>query len=215
MSVITISREAGSAGTQIAEEVAANLGYTLVDKQTLGTMLAKYGLISFKQVYDSVPTFWDGFDSQATDQRSSVLAMMNKAILAIAHRGNAVIVGRGGYVVLGIYADVLNVRIQAPFTTRVKRVQDELKTADIKLAEKDVKERDRVRLAFMDSAYGLKAEPVSAFDIVVNTGKIDQDKAVHWIVDASLALDGGEGPRVANIDIDPVLADVVAEIMGS
>jgi len=216
MSVITISRETGSAGTQIVESVAKALGYCFVDKRILGAILSKYGLISFKHVYDNVPDFWEGFDSQKTEQRATTISMMNKALLAIAKRGNAVIVGRGGFVVLAGYDDVFNVRIQAPLEARVKRVQLELKSADYKLAEKDVKEQDRVRDSFMDSVYGIKAEPARAFDLVINTAKITPERAIGWITEAARALDksamGGER-LVSKLEVDPVLADAVAEVL--
>jgi len=216
MSVITISREAGSGGTAIAEAVAAALGYRFVDKNTIGALLAKYGLVSFDRVYDGAPDFWEGFDAQKAEQREDTIAMMNKAILAIAKLGDVVIVGRGGYAVLGGFADVLNVRIQAPFAARVKKVQLDLKTADYKIAERDVRDRDRIRGLFMQSVYELAVEPVSAFDLVVNTEKIPEGKTVDLIVRAARELDrlsAGAEKLAANLDIDPVLAGAVAEAL--
>jgi cytidylate kinase len=48
--------------------------------------------------------------------------MLNKVIEAFAHHGNVVLLGRVGFEVLGKYADVLHVRLQAPFSVRVKRI---------------------------------------------------------------------------------------------
>lgn len=217
MSVITISREAGSGGTAIAKAVAETLGYRFVDKQILGELLGKYGLVSFNKVYDNAPAFWDSFDSQKAEQRSTIVVMMNKAILAIAKMGNAVIVGRGGYVILGGYADVLNVRIQATLATRIKSVQKEHGLDDFKVAERDVKERDHIRTVFMESAYSMKVEPAQAFDLVINAEKITPEKATEIIVDVARSL--GKNPsgteRLASkIEIDPVLADAVREALG-
>jgi cytidylate kinase len=217
MSVITISREAGSGGTAIAKSIAKTLGYRLVDKETIGNLLGKYGLIGFDKVYDSAPGFWEGFDLQKSDQRAITVDMMNKAIRAIAKRGNAVIVGRGGYIVLAGFADVLNVRVQAPIEARIKAVQGELKLADFKAAEKDVHDRDRIRSLFMESAYDLKLDPAAAFDVVINTEKIPAEKAVAWIADIARSLDAGSGSsgkRAADLDIDPVLETAVNEDLG-
>lgn len=217
MSVITISREAGSGGTAIAESVAKALGYALVDKQTIGSLLAKYGLIDFGKVYDDVPAFWDGFDSQKAEERQTMLAMMNKVILAFAKRGNVVIIGRGGYVVLGGYADVLNVRIQAPLASRIANIQRQLKIADYKQAEKDVRERDRIRVHFMESAYSIKIESVSSFDFVLNADKVSEEKATAMIVELAKSLDAssvGAVNLVSKAEIDPVLGDAVGEILG-
>jgi cytidylate kinase len=217
MSVITISREAGSGGTAIAESVAKALGYALVDKQTVGSLLAKYGLIDFGKVYDDVPAFWDSFDSQKAEERQTTLAMMNKVLLAFAKRGDVVIVGRGGYIVLGGYADVLNVRIQAPLASRIANIQRQLKISDYKQAEKDVRERDRIRVHFMESAYSIKIESVSSFDFVLNADKVSAEKATAMIADIAKSLDAssvGAGKLVSNAVIDPVLGDAVGEILG-
>jgi cytidylate kinase len=217
MSVITISREAGSGGTALAKNLAKTLGYRLVDKDTIGNLLGKYGLIGFSKVYDSAPGFWEGFDAQKTDQRVTTVDMMNKAIRAIAKRGNAVIVGRGGYVVLAGFSDVLNVRVQASIETRIRNVQEELKLADFRAAEKDVRDRDRIRALFMESAYDVKVDPATAFDLVVNTDKIPAEKAVGWIADIARDLDSSAASaknRVADLEIDPVLATAVTEELG-
>lgn len=217
MSVITISREAGSGGTAIAEAVAAALGYRFVDKQTIGAILAKYGLVGFDRVYDGAQSFWDRFSAQATDDRKTAISMMNAVILAIAKAGDAVIVGRGGYVVLGGYADVLNVRIQASFPHRVEVIQAQLGSSDFALVEKDVLERDRLRAAFMADAYDIRTEPVSAFDLAINTEKIPVVKAVDIIVDAVSSLvktASGSGRLASRFESDPVLAATVAEVLG-
>jgi cytidylate kinase len=217
MSVITISREAGSGGTAIAEAVAATLGYRFVDKQTIGTILAKYGLVGFNRVYDGEQNFWDRFSVQAIEDRKTTISMMNAAILAIAKAGDVVIVGRGGYVVLGGYADVLNVRIQASFLHRVKIIHAELGSSDFKLVEKDVLERDRVRAAFLADAYDIRTEAVSAFDLAINTEKVPSEKAIDMIVDVARSLiktTAGSDRLVSRFESDPVLANTVAEVLG-
>lgn len=217
MSVITISREAGSGGTAIAEAVAATLGYRFVDKQTIGTILAKYGLVGFNRVYDGEQNFWDRFSAQAAEDRKTTISMMNAAILAIAKAGDVVIVGRGGYVVLGGYADVLNVRVQSSFLHRVKVIQAQLGSADFKLVEKDVLERDRVRSAFMADAYDIRTESVSAFDLAINTEKVPAEKAIDMIVDVARNLvktAAGSDRLVSRFESDPVLANTVAEVLG-
>jgi len=43
MSMITISRQVGSLGTEIAREVAGKLSYEYVDKEKIGKILADFG----------------------------------------------------------------------------------------------------------------------------------------------------------------------------
>ena len=108
MAVITISRQVGSGGVSIGKTAAEILGYHLIDKNTLADVLKEYGIVEFEKVYDFSEGFWDRF----APSRSRMVMMMNQSIQAIATHDNAVILGRGSYVVLGGFANVLNVRIQ-------------------------------------------------------------------------------------------------------
>ena len=64
MSVITISREFGSEGDTIAEKVAQALGYHLVDKAVIGSLLSQYGLVEFEKDYDVLPGFRERFSAR-------------------------------------------------------------------------------------------------------------------------------------------------------
>ena len=124
MPVITISRELGSLGSVVAEKVAQMLGYHLTDKTTIEAMLKDYGLHEIDDNYRSIPSFWEHFNTEKNEQRQSLLAMVHDCLRALAQHGNIVIVGRAGFAVLGELADVMNVRIQAPFAIRSRRLVD-------------------------------------------------------------------------------------------
>ena len=59
MAVITISRELGSGGLDIAQHVAKTLGYEFVDKHTADGVFRQYGLTKFDDLYSSAPSFLD------------------------------------------------------------------------------------------------------------------------------------------------------------
>ena len=118
MAVITISRELGSSGSDIAQQVAKNLGYEFVDKRTADGIFRQYGLTKFDDLYNSVPSFLDLINAD----NLLLVSMANEILEAMAKRGNIVILGRAGFAVLADYADVLHVRLQAPFAERVQRV---------------------------------------------------------------------------------------------
>lgn len=215
MAVITISREFGSEGSDIAGKVAAELGYHLVDKQTIGALLSQYGLVEFPKVYESVPAFWESFDSYKMDQRATIINMLNRSLLAMAKHGNVVIVGRGSYVVLGDFDDVINVRIQAPFTVRLERVMEREKITDISKAEAFVKGNDRMREQFIESAYNAKWNDAGAFDLVVNTAKVASDMAADWISEAAKQLTTQKKTNrvTAEIQADTILIDAVSSVL--
>src|SRR5512136_3007919 len=118
MPVITISREYGSEGESIAERIAQTLGYHLVDKEFIGAVLGQYGLVEFAWEYDTLPGFWDRFDAERGKRRAVMVDMLNQVLRAVAHHGDMVILGRSGFAALSGFADVLHVRLKAPFSIR-------------------------------------------------------------------------------------------------
>ncbi len=213
MSVITISRELGSEGSYIARKTAQKLGYRLVDKKVIEGILGQYGLIHFDEEYESAPGLWERFDAA----RERTIDMLNRVIRAVAHHGNVVILGRGSFAVLNGFADVLNVRIQAPLTLRVERVMKERAMLDQDQAEALVKESDKVRQAFIQSWYGLRWDAALSFDLVIDTGKVPRDMAVDWLVSLHDNLEErpvNTGAMLSGtLDIDDVLRDTVETVL--
>lgn len=216
MAVVTISREFGSGGQRVAEKVAQALGYHLVDKQFIGTVLSQYGLVEFGKEYETLPGFWEKFDAQREKRRDVMVNMLNQVVRAVAHHGDVVILGRSGFTVLGDFADVLHVRFQAPPAVRAERVlaQQEMTAAQAQAA---VRDNDRLRAAFVEGFYGVSWQVLAAFDLVINTGKVSPDLATTWIVDAVRALAAGPPagrPDTATIEVDPILAAAVSDALG-
>ena len=216
MSVITISRYFGSEGDAIARNVAQTLGYHFVDQEFVGTILGQYGYVEFDKEYATLPTFWERFDAQREKQRDVMVDMLNRVIQAVAHHGDVVILGRSGFEILRGFSDVLHVRIQAPFSVRVGRVMEQQKITSEE-AELIVKNKDKVRLAFVEEFYEVPWGSVQAFDLIVNTGKISPYLATTWVVDAAKAgvtsLEADD-PTTASIVVDRILEDAVSDVLG-
>jgi len=215
MSAITISREIGSQGDEIAAQVALALGHHLVDRRFIGSILSQYGLVEFDQEYQTLPGFWQRFDAQREQRRDQMVAMLNQVIQAVARHGNVVIVGRSGYVVLAGFADVLHVRLQAPQEVRIARVavSQGLSAAQ---AEDAVQTSDLVRATFVEDFYDVSWEAIHAFDLIINTGQITPQRAVAWICDAARDLKRAPElgrPTLGTLSVDPVLSAAVAQAL--
>jgi len=79
-----------------------------------------------------------------------------------------------------------------------------------------VKERDRVRTAFVERFYGVPWGATQAFDLVINTGEISPELAITWVVSAvqALALSPATGrPTTRSIEVNSVLAKAVSETL--
>jgi len=213
MAVITISRELGSGGLDIAQQVAKTLGYEFVDKRTADGIFRQYGLTKFDDLYSSAPNFLDLINAD----NLLLVSMSNEILEAVAKRGNVVILGRAGFAVLGDYADVLHVRIQAPFAERVQRVMAREGLTDLQVAEERVREDDSMHRTYVQRFYNKQWDAPSNFALVLDTSSLSSDMAVQRIVEAAKALEqkapGKDAVTTAKIKVDPVLADAVAKVM--
>jgi cytidylate kinase len=210
MAVITFSNEIGSLGTQVADRVAHTLQYRLADKSTIGAILNEYGMDDFEEEYKAIPGFWERLDVPKMKHRAFLFAMLNRCLQALAREGDLVIVGRGGFAALGGLADVLNVRIQAPWRIRARRLVDAPAVADPSLAERVVPETDQRQKAFIKSVYGKDLDAASDFDLVINTGRIAPELAADLVVQAARALPRGAGSpegTTRDLEVDPILAE--------
>lgn len=215
MSVITISREFGSEGDLIASQVAQTLDHHFVDQKLIGVLLGQYGYVEFDKEYATLPTFWERFDAQREKHRDETVNMLNRVIQAVARHGNVVLLGRSGFEVLGGFADVLHVRLQAPFPVRVRRVMKQ-QNIPFEQAEALVKKNDRVRVAFVEEFYRVPWNSIHAFDLVINTGKVSPDPATHMIVDAAGTFESSlevDKPNIDSILVDRILAEAVSEVL--
>jgi cytidylate kinase len=213
MAVITISSEFGSGGLDIAQRVAKTLGYEFVDKRTTDGIFRQYGLTRFDDLYNSAPSFLDLLNAN----NLLLVAMANEILEAVAKRGNVVILGRAGFAVLGDYADVLHVRIQAPFSERVQRVMAREGLTDLQAAEDRVREDDNVHRKYVQRFYNKQWDEPSNFDLDLDMGSLSSDMAVQRIIEAARALEqkapGKDAVTTAKIEVDPVLADAVAKVI--
>lgn len=211
MAVITISRQAGSGGRFVAQNLVESLGYHLMDYLTVERILQSYGLEQFKDLYGTLPDFWERFTRKGAE-RDELNFLLRSVTLAAAHHGNVVMLGRGCFAPLQGMADVLNVRLQAPLDTRIDRIVDRLQLTRDE-AEAFVAEKDALVAEFAKHSYGLSPEEAAYFDLVVDTSKVTLDMTVRWITEAAGALmfDKADEGTAAGALVDPLVANLVSE----
>ena len=213
MAVITISRELGSGGLDIAQQVAKTLGYAFADKRTADGIFRQYGLTKFDDLYSSAPSFLDLINAD----NLLLVSMANEILEALAKRGNVVILGRAGFAVLADYADVLHVRLQAPLADRVQRVMVREGLTDLQAVEQRVSEDDSMHGKYVQRFYDKQWDAPSNFALILDTSSLSSDMAVQRIVEAAKAIEQNapetDAVTTAKIEVDPVLSDAVAKVM--
>jgi len=214
MSVITISRQIGSHGSEIGRKVADLLGYHLVDKKVLEKIFVDYGIINFEKMYESKPGLWE----RVEDMHLGLSDFLKRVLMAVAHRGNVVIVGRGSFAVLQGYDNVLNVKIKAPLRERAKLLMDKLSSPDLHAAERFARENDKARKGFVSSYFGVDNDDLKFFDLILDTGRMPVDTAVKLIVDAAEAIEAGIDEekgfvKTEAVDVDSILIKEVEKVL--
>ncbi|HWR12255.1 MAG TPA: cytidylate kinase-like family protein [Rectinemataceae bacterium] len=212
MGVITFSREPCSGGTLIAESVAAELGYTLVDKKTIEAVLIQYGFVGLRDAYDSMPNFWTRFD----EETRNIVMMFDRVVLAMAKLGDVVIMGRGAFKVLEPYRDALNVRIKSPFETRVATFMKRYGCHDRAFAENELTQADKLRASFLEIHYGFRGDSTKGFDLVIDSSKIAPNSAATLVMSACRSLsfpNPASSISTASIEADNILIEAARRVL--
>jgi cytidylate kinase len=217
MSVITISRELGSLGDEIAREAAEKLNYEFLDKEKIEPALSRYGILApeWEKFDEKKPSFWDSF----LLQRKRFLHSLEAVIYDFARKGNAVVVGRGGQVLLKDLPGVLHVRILAPFEVRLKRILA-AEGGDEKKAARALHRSDRDSAGFLRSFFEVDWADQTLYDLVINTEKVSAETAVRMITAAATSAEIREGAResearLADLALTQKAEAALLEILGT
>ena len=128
--IITISREFGSGGRYIGEEVAKKLRNAYYDKSIINEIAEKSGLSPeyIKENAELSPKkglfayAFAGRDITGKSVEDMVYEAQRKVIMEIAEKENCVIVGRNADFILKDRKDVLNVFIHGSIPEKVRRI---------------------------------------------------------------------------------------------
>lgn len=128
--IITISREFGSGGRFIGEEVAKKLGMKYYDRDIIGQIAEKSGF-SPEYIQENAELSpkkglfayaFAGRDITGKSVEDMVYEVQRKVILEIAEKESCVIIGRNADFILNDRDDVLNVFIHGDKAEKIKRI---------------------------------------------------------------------------------------------
>jgi cytidylate kinase len=178
MSVIPISRDAGSFGDEIAKQLSEELGYTLLDHDKIKDLLEDKGIKTpvIEQFEEKTP----GFFSKFSEKRERFLNYLSLAVLEECSKGGLVVLGLGGQYMFSSHEALVRVRITAPLAMRTERVADKYE-CDKTYASKVINNIDNDREGFNQSFFGKDVQDISSYDLVINTEYISIDDSVDFI----------------------------------
>lgn len=203
MAIITISRQYGSKGDEIAEKLAKELNYRYFDKFLMTEIAIASGLsedevIDYNEDNYKVKGFFDMLFKRkepiakvtVKDKNSSItiktfdeegcISFVQSVIKKLREWGNVVIVGRGGQVLLRDVPNVLHVRIIAPLEFRIRNLMEERNIPEEE-AERIILEKDKSAEGYLMRFYNVDWNNPELYHLVINTGFVSVEQAVELI----------------------------------
>jgi cytidylate kinase len=212
MPVITISRQFGSGGDEVAARVCSILGYRYMDKWLLRQVAKEVGLsenevVDFSEEQYKARSFLESLfgarnrivatastrtrtASGATEivdarlDEEQCINLVRAAVQAAHERGNFVVVGRGSQVILQEKPDVLHVRIEAPMTLRMMNVQESENMSPAE-ARTLIGQRDVASAQYLERFFGVRWDDPLLYHLLINTGRCDIETAARTIASAA------------------------------
>ncbi|MBW2654234.1 MAG: cytidylate kinase-like family protein [Deltaproteobacteria bacterium] len=185
VNVITISRESGSRGYEVAKQLCRETGFDLFHHEIVDAMVetSKNSRVFIETLDERGMNIVDDIVSNFVSEQhlwpDEYSKFLFKILSTIGKHGNAVILGRGANCVLK-KQKALRVRIIAPMTVRRDYIQRSL---DLNKddAQKHIVSTDANRSAFVKRYFNSDAINPANYDLLLNTGTLSVEKAVQVI----------------------------------
>lgn len=182
---VTISRQSGSGGSLIAQRLAGDLGWKVLDRELVDGLARELELDPHRlELMDETRTNWlrdtifNLLDSRLVLQDSYV-TLLGRVMALAAHNGQVIFVGRAGNLILP-RDDGLRVRIVAPRPWRIQRVAERDSLGESAASER-VASLDAARSDFVRRHFKVDADNPAAFDMVVDVASLGEDGVVTLI----------------------------------
>ena len=188
--IITISREFGSGGRFIGEEVAKKLGIAYYDKNIIGQIAEKSGL-SPEYIQENAELSpkkglfayaFSGRDITGKSVEDMVYEAQRNIILELAEKEPCVIIGRNAVYILKDRDDVLNVFIHGDMPEKIKRITGlynvKEKEAVKMMADTDKRRRTNYNF-YTDQNWG----KASNYTLCLNSSQLGYDRCEMIIME--------------------------------
>jgi cytidylate kinase len=202
---VCISRERGADGEGVGRAVAERLSLQYVDEEVIARAAERAGVDAdvvsdtearksrLRRVIDflsdaGTSATMDVEPSVVRDSREASYRSMIRAVVEeIGRDGEVVIVAHAASMALGAEDGVLRVLVAGSPERRAERIrrEDGLDEAE---AAKVVRDSDHDRASYLKTFYGVERESPAHYDLVVNTDRLDVERAADVVVRAAEQL---------------------------
>jgi cytidylate kinase len=205
--LITVSREYGAGGSEVAARAARSLGWRLVDNELVERVAALAGLTpeDVVQREERVSTFIERLARTLVaatpelvvppEARGTAASLTEEDLVRITERvveeaaaaGKVVLVGRAAPAVLALERDAIHVKVVAPREWRIRTAAERL-GVPLEEAATLTDETDRMRARYHRQHYQRDWNDPINYHLVLNTAALGLDGAAEVVVARARAL---------------------------
>ncbi|MBM4187005.1 MAG: cytidylate kinase-like family protein [Gemmatimonadetes bacterium] len=203
--IITISREMGAGGSEVARQVAAALGWRVVDNEIVDQIAARSGLspAEVREREERAPGFFERLlrmlmraapeilsapaDEDPEGDEAKLVKITESVVAELAREGRIVLVGRAAPAVLAGQPDGLHVKVVAPREDRVGTVAVRIGRSPADAAAL-VAQSDANRARYHQEYYHRDWNDASRYHMVLNTSALGIDQVVATVVGRAKTL---------------------------
>jgi len=194
MAIITISREVGSLGDEIAKAVTEKLDYEHIEKSQISEALSLHGFMAsdVDKFDEKKPSIWQ----MLSKQKNIFDHLIRSTVYDFASRDNVVIVGRGAQIILKDIPGTLHVRVTAPYDARVHRIMEQMEYEELN-AEQLIRLSDRDSSGYINTYFDADWDDSNLYDLVINTGNLTLNTVVDLITEAANSIVIEKSPQTS------------------
>jgi cytidylate kinase len=187
MNVITVTRQYGAGGYEVAQRLAEGLGWEVLDRELLhrAADLEHLPDAELERLDEKAVSLSDRFRLHPPHEQ--YLHGLREAARQAAARGNVVLVGRGTGQLLAGVPNVLHLSLVAPREWRAQRMAAR-EGWPLPRAQARCAEEDRTRERFARYFFGAASQQADQYDLIVNTGWVPLEDVVASV--AALVRNG-------------------------
>jgi cytidylate kinase len=202
MPIVTVSRQYGSGGSEVAERVARALGWHLYDNDIVDQVAARLGIttdeVSARE--ECVPSLMERMTSAMAlgvpeampiagdiithPSEERMVEMTQRVIEDAVRAGPAVLVGRGAQCMLASREDALHVYCYAPFPDLVRYAIEHLGDSPDD-APRRVRDVNHQREVYVRRHWKRDWRDPANYDLCVNTARLGLDGAAQLVTEVA------------------------------
>jgi cytidylate kinase len=180
MPVIAMTQEMATLGKDVALGVCDALGLQQVRHEVgevvAGRMHVKKSLI--RRIREGKAS---RIEKWAADEKT-ISIVTAEEVYALAVKGDVLIRGWGGTLLLRNVPHIARIRVCAPMELRIQRLMERLETEDEDLARREIEVYDAARASRMEEHFNVRWGDPTLYDLTLNTERVPIAQCVEQVI---------------------------------